>query len=100
MKWKSAKDDLSEITWKGVVKWENGDADSAIMTEFGFCQKGYGDVYSFQPDFWLSETEAEERLFTLNEMKIIYEAGQSDCGEFGKVHGFESCMFDKLNIEI
>jgi hypothetical protein len=33
-------------------------------------------------------------------MKIIYEAGQSDCGEFGKVHGFESCMFDKFNIEI
>lgn len=40
-----------------------------------------------------------EKMFTLQELKSAYEEGQSDCGEFGRVMGFDSYVKDKYGIE-
>ena len=44
---------------------------------------------------WLDESEPS---FSLDDMKKMYEYGQSDCGEFGNIQGVETFLKDKFGI--
>lgn len=79
-----------------LMEWVNkNDKMSIHRKEFFDLAKFIGSKLEPEP----ITVKQDERLFTLEEMKVIYEAGQSDCGEFGKVMGFESCMYEKFGID-
>lgn len=41
-------------------------------------------------------TDEEIARYSLQDLKIMYEAGQDDCGEFGNVRGFEEMLRERL----
>lgn len=42
--------------------------------------------------------QSESRMYSEDELEIMYEAGQEDCGEFGNILGFKRMLEEKLSI--
>lgn len=61
-----------------------------IRSGLFFNKDGYDTTIAMIDEIIKKETDKKEKSYTHEDMRLAYEYGQEDCGEFGTVKGFGS----------